>query len=224
MRRGFTLIELLVVIAVVALLVGLLLPTLGKAREAGRSSVCLSNLRQMYLAVRAYADENKGLSPALGVPYTTLPNWGLVVQASAGLSGSSAGELFAAKSVLVCPTARAKFGESMQRTYAINVTGHSGLTGDPDTYDTDPGASIRLDRVQRPSASTLFVDSAPAPVTPPTPPPTRTTSVLDFRLPDHVELRLSRLHDAERGFNAGMLDGSARGWRDIPPDWLDPLP
>jgi len=54
---GFTLIELLVVIAIIALLLALLFPVLGSAREAGQRAVCLSNLRQLTLAWTAYATE-----------------------------------------------------------------------------------------------------------------------------------------------------------------------
>ncbi len=57
--NGFTLIELLVVISIIALLVGILLPALGAAREAARSSVCLSNERQVGLAIMSYATDNK---------------------------------------------------------------------------------------------------------------------------------------------------------------------
>src|SRR5689334_10921637 len=57
---GFTLVELLVVIAVVALLVAMLLPALNKAREQSRLVACMSNLRQMGLAMTMYANENKG--------------------------------------------------------------------------------------------------------------------------------------------------------------------
>jgi len=56
---GFTLIELLVVIAVIALLMGILLPALNRAREQARKIACLSNMRQMGLAVTAYLTDSE---------------------------------------------------------------------------------------------------------------------------------------------------------------------
>lgn len=57
-RGGFTLIELLVVVAVIALLMGVLMPALRRARDAGRRTVCLSNVRSLTIAWSMYSDEN----------------------------------------------------------------------------------------------------------------------------------------------------------------------
>jgi len=65
MRRdkGFTLIELLVVMVIIAMLVGLLLPALGRAQEEASKTQCRSNLRQIGLAITMYAGDNARYTP-----------------------------------------------------------------------------------------------------------------------------------------------------------------
>ncbi|MBW7906750.1 MAG: type II secretion system GspH family protein [Phycisphaerae bacterium] len=76
--RAFTLIELLVVVAIVALLTALLFPAMNRAREQSRLSVCGSNLRQLGVAVTAYAAANRDAiprGPATPIPYFPQQGW-----------------------------------------------------------------------------------------------------------------------------------------------------
>lgn len=229
--RGFTLVETLVVIAVMALLIGVLVPTLGAARETGRSAVCMSNLRQAGVLCRVYADEQRGYSPAIGVPYGATPNWALVVLEGAGRAGAGA-ELYGEATVLVCPSTRAASGVAMTRSYAINATGHARDTtdplrsADPDHYDLEQ-AHIRLDLADSARSGPLLIDSRVAPPVAGSPPATRTASMIDFRQPAHVDERLGRVHLRRRS-NFVSLDGSAHSG-DVNPEsllasWKLPLP
>jgi prepilin-type N-terminal cleavage/methylation domain-containing protein/prepilin-type processing-associated H-X9-DG protein len=76
---GFTLIELLVVVAIIAILAAILFPVFAQAREKARQASCVSNARQMGLALHMYTQDNEGYpfhsSPSSQVPRTRWPDY-----------------------------------------------------------------------------------------------------------------------------------------------------
>ena len=63
MKRAVTRVELLVAITIIAILAALLLPVLSRAKSSAKRAVCISNIRQINLAVRLYVDEHEGAIP-----------------------------------------------------------------------------------------------------------------------------------------------------------------
>ncbi len=75
-KRGFTLIELLVVVAIIAVLISLLLPALGRARDQAKAAVCMSGLRQVGLGIMNYASAHNGMMYISWVDKNS--NWRLI--------------------------------------------------------------------------------------------------------------------------------------------------
>jgi prepilin-type N-terminal cleavage/methylation domain-containing protein/prepilin-type processing-associated H-X9-DG protein len=71
-KRGFTLIELLVVIAIIAILAGMLLPALSRARESARRAACLNNLKQIITAIKTYSPDYNEYYPTSADPTASI--------------------------------------------------------------------------------------------------------------------------------------------------------
>jgi prepilin-type N-terminal cleavage/methylation domain-containing protein/prepilin-type processing-associated H-X9-DG protein len=87
MRRGFTLIELLVVIAIIAILAAILFPVFARAREKARQTSCLSNLKQIGLAIHMYVQDYDEMYPNSRIAPGSQPGWGDYAQLVANPPG-----------------------------------------------------------------------------------------------------------------------------------------
>jgi prepilin-type N-terminal cleavage/methylation domain-containing protein len=112
-RRGFTLVELLVVIGIVAVLIAILLPVLAKARAQANRAVCLSNTRQLGIALLMYCNDNDGWFPTCAYPrtglaFTPYPDDWLHWQADRNLADSAIARYMGRgeqlKTLLRCPS------------------------------------------------------------------------------------------------------------------------
>lgn len=159
-RRAFTLVELLVVIGIIALLIGILLPSLSRAREQANSAACLSNLRQLGMAMVQYTNENKGYFPRSAANGTGADDW-IYWQAGRvrdeGALVKYLGPQFVEKHYL-CPSDVAENHPTYPFSYTFNEY-MGGLVLPP----TSPGVlhwRIKITQVKRPADKLMMVDES----------------------------------------------------------------
>ncbi|MGD9497901.1 MAG: DUF1559 domain-containing protein [Armatimonadota bacterium] len=158
MRRcGFTLIELLVVIAIIAILAAILFPVFARAREKARQVACLSNMRQLGLAMGMYIEDWRGVVPwddltLGGAPEGTAPTWTWRLMIQPYVQNTQ---------IFVCPTASRlgsfdgtwpDYGQSAG--YAINMVHWDNDLGT--AAEPPPGHPVQ--DIREPTRTVLLLD------------------------------------------------------------------
>jgi prepilin-type N-terminal cleavage/methylation domain-containing protein/prepilin-type processing-associated H-X9-DG protein len=172
-RRAFTLIEVLVVVAIIALLVAILLPSLSRAREVAKRTVCLSNHHMIGLAWMFYHTDNKGAFVYAGATVapnpsdpndwykTNPPGWVRYIpghlydpwnateaQQLQALRDGALYKFARTTDIYKCPSTP----KNQTRSYG----GHPGLRG---TNPSSPEFASRIDQIKRPVGRILYLDT-----------------------------------------------------------------
>jgi prepilin-type N-terminal cleavage/methylation domain-containing protein/prepilin-type processing-associated H-X9-DG protein len=169
--QGFTLIELLVVIAIIAILAGMLLPALAKAKAKAQGIICMANTKQMALGWIMYADEQGGVLPGNhgGATTSTNTDWcaGWLTLAADNpdntntllLVNAQLGPYIARSAgIFKCPADKSTVrngGVTRSRVRSLSMNGYLGANSGP--YTTGYWQFLKLSDISNPSPSKCWV-------------------------------------------------------------------
>jgi prepilin-type N-terminal cleavage/methylation domain-containing protein/prepilin-type processing-associated H-X9-DG protein len=161
---GFTLIELLFVVAIVAILVGVMLPTLILSKQQARKTACLANLKQLHLAARMYTDDYRIYPAARRARGATAATYWCADFDGTRIDPRT-GPLFPYfenPGLLLCPEAAESTApldpeHGLACSYGMNA---EYVGGDPERADPLAGEPARPEQIADPSLTLLFMDAA----------------------------------------------------------------
>jgi prepilin-type processing-associated H-X9-DG protein/prepilin-type N-terminal cleavage/methylation domain-containing protein len=149
-RSAFSLIEILVTLGIVAVLATLIAANAGKLGAKADAVTCSSNLRQMFLHLNNYAQENNGVYPA-AVEAGTGRSWWLVL--TTFMNAPEQIPAVGKKTIFACPAARNTYpGKKVNRTYAMNIF-----------ENFDFHTPCRITANSKPSQTIFIMDSCTSP-------------------------------------------------------------
>ncbi len=154
-RRGFTLIELLVVIAIIAILAGLLLPALSKAKQKAHLTNCLSNLKQLGFTMAMYTGDNRDQFPYSGRGWPQMPFVDLLKMFNPYISTNN-------RAFFLCPADR---GRGFNMEWVVRNGSGAGISTNQllfpgsyyyyyQFYNDDTGSGLKLRKVSEVRFST----------------------------------------------------------------------